>query len=107
MGTGGVEALQAAAQEDKKMCVAFLYGANNLDFQHFAAARRALVADMALAGLEAMVSGQARKIDRAQPNEADFKVLEKALTERGLGKVEIDALLDGKMPDPPLDDAKM
>lgn len=102
-----LEALRAAAQEDKKMCVAFLYGANNLDFQRFAAARRTLVADMAIAGLEAMASGQAKKIDHAQPNEADFKLLEKALADRGLGKAEIDALLDGKMPDPPIEDARM
>lgn len=102
-----LEVLQAVAQEDKKMCVAFLYGATNLDFQHFASTRRGLVADMALAGLEAMVSGQAKKIQREQPTEADFKLLEAALADRGLNKVEIDALLDGKMPDPPLEDAKM
>jgi hypothetical protein len=102
-----LEVLRAVAQADKKMCVAFLYGATNLDFQHFASARRPLVADMALAGLEAMVSGQGKKIERPQPTEADFKLLESALSERGLGKAEIDALLDGKMPDPPLDDAKM
>ncbi|MCC3244763.1 hypothetical protein LG047_05415 [Methylocystis sp. WRRC1] len=102
-----LEVLQAVAQEDKKMCVAFLYGATNLDFQHFASTRRALVTDMALAGLEAMVNGQAKKIDREQPTEADFKLLETALADRGLDKVEIDALLDGKMPNPPLEDAKM
>jgi hypothetical protein len=33
--------------------------------------------------------------------------LENALTKRGLSKVEIDALLDGKTPDPPLEDARM
>ncbi|WP_457795844.1 hypothetical protein [Methylocystis sp. S23] len=102
-----LEVLQAVAREDKKMCVAFLYGATNLDFQRFAAARRPLVADMATANLDAMVSGQTKNIARAQPSEADFKTLETALQARGLGKVEIDALLDGKMPDPPLDDAKM
>lgn len=102
-----LEVLQAVARDDKKMCVAFLYGATNLDFQRFAAARRPLVAEMAAANLEAMVSGQAKNIARAQPTEADFKALETALAARGLGKPEIDALLDGKMPDPPLDDAKM
>jgi hypothetical protein len=102
-----LDVLRAVAQEDKKMCVAFLYGATNLDFQRFAAARRALVADMAIAGVEAMASGQGKKIERQQPNDADFKLLETALIERGLGKAEIGALLDGKMPDPPLEDAKM
>ncbi|QGM98020.1 hypothetical protein [Methylocystis parvus] len=102
-----LDVLQAVAREDKKMCVAFLYGATNLDFQRFAAAQRPLVADMATANLEAMASGQEKNISRAQPNEADFKTLETALQARGLSKAEIDALLDGKMPDPPLDDAKM
>lgn len=102
-----LEVLRAVAQQDKKMCVAFLYGATNLDFQRFAATRRALVAGMALAGLEAIVNGRDKKIAREQPTEADFRVLETALTEKGLGKVEIDALLDGKMPNPPLEDAKM
>ncbi|MGJ0507506.1 MAG: hypothetical protein ACR652_10280 [Methylocystis sp.] len=102
-----LEVLQAVAREDKKMCVAFLYGATNLDFQRFAASQRPLIADMATAGLDAMVSGKSKNIAREQPNEADFKTLEKALAARGLDKAEIDALLDGKMPDPPLDDAKM
>jgi hypothetical protein len=99
--------LRAIAKEDARLCVAFLYGATNQDFQRFASTRRALVADMALAGLEAIINGQEKKIERPAPNEADFKVLESALSERGLGKVEIDALLDGKMPNPPLDDARM
>jgi hypothetical protein len=99
--------LQAIAREDQRLCVAFLYGANNLDFQRFGASRRKLVSDMATASLEAMVSGQTKNIARDQPTEADFKALETALAARGLGKPEIDALLDGKMPDPPLEDAKM
>jgi hypothetical protein len=102
-----LEVLQAVAQEDKRMCVAFLYGATNLDFQRFAASRRQIVSDMALAGLEAILSGQQKEIERTAPSEADFGVLEKALADRGLGKVEIDALLDGKMPNPPLEDTRM
>lgn len=102
-----LQVLQAVAREDKRMCVAFLYGATNLDFQRFAASRRPIVSDMALAGLEAIVSGQAKKIERDAPTEADFRLLEEALAARGLNKVEIDALLDGKMPNPPLEDARM
>lgn len=102
-----LEVLQAVAREDKRMCVAFLYGATNLDFQRFAASRRQIVSDMALAGLEAIVSGQAKNIERTAPTDADFRLLETALASRGLGKVEIDALLDGKMPNPPLEDARM
>lgn len=102
-----LEVLQAVAREDKRMCVAFLYGATNLDFQRFAASRRQIVSDMALAGLEAIVNGQAKGIDHAAPTEEDFRLLENALASRGLGKLEIDALLDGKMPDPPIEDARM
>lgn len=102
-----LEVLRALGQEDKKTCVAFLYGATDLDFQNFAATRRILVADMALAALEAMVSGEQRQIEREQPTATDFRVLEVALADHGLGRQEIDALLDGKMTDPPLDDARM
>lgn len=101
-----LDVLRAVAQQDKKLCVAFLYGATNLDFQRFASTRRPLVADMATASLEAMANGRDKKIERPQPSEADFKVLEKALADRGLNRAEIDSLLDGKMPDPPFEDAR-
>lgn len=99
--------LRAIAEEDPRMCVAFLYGATDQDFARFAIKRRPLVAEMALTGLEAIASGQSKKIERTAPTEADFKALESALVAKGLDKVEIDALLDGKMPDPPLADARM
>jgi hypothetical protein len=99
--------LRAIGEEDPHLCLAFLYGATDQDFTRFAATRRPLVADMALTGLEAIASGQAKKIERTGPTETDFKALETALVAKGLGKLEIDALLDGKMPDPPLDDARM
>ncbi len=102
-----LKVLRAIGEEDPHLCVAFLYGATDQDFARFAMTRRPLVADMALTGLEAIASGQARKIDRAAPTENDFKMLETALVAKGLGKLEIDALLDGKMPDPPLEDARM
>jgi hypothetical protein len=102
-----LEVLQAVARTDKKLCVAFLYGATNQDFQRFAASQRALVGAMAIASLDAMVSGKAKNITRTSPTEEDFVALEKGLSARGLGKTEVDALLDGKMPDPPLDDNRM
>ena len=102
-----LKVLRAIGEEDPHLCVAFLYGATDQDFARFATTRRPLVADMALTGLEAIASGQAKKIDRAAPTENDFKMLEAALVAKGLGKLEIDALLDGKMPDPPLEDARM
>lgn len=102
-----LKVLRAIAAEDAHLCVAFLYGATDQDFARFAATRRPLVADMALTGIEAIASGQANKIERAGPTEADFRTLETALVAKGLGKVEIDALLDGKMPDPPLEDGRL
>ena len=102
-----LDVLRAAGREDARMCVAFLYGASNLEFQRFAAARRPLIADMAMVNLEAIASGRDKNMSREQPTEADFRALETALEARGLGKPEIDALLDGKMPNPPLGDAKM
>ncbi len=99
--------LRAIANENPAMCVTFLYGGADQDFMQFAANRRPLVGEMALAGLEAIASGQSRKIERAAPSDADFRTLEAALAAKGLGRVEIDALLDGKMPDPPLEPARM
>ncbi|HMK90260.1 MAG TPA: hypothetical protein VK446_11590 [Methylocystis sp.] len=100
--------LHAIGERDPRLCVAFLYGGAEMsEFSRFAATRRALVADMALAGLEAIVNGGAKQIERPGPTEADFKALETALAARGLSQEVIGALLDGKMPDPPLEDAKM
>ncbi|MCX7900323.1 MAG: hypothetical protein N2444_09625 [Methylocystis sp.] len=102
-----LDVLRATAQEDARMCVAFLYGATTADFERFAQKRRALLAAVALASLDAIASGQAKPVDHEAPTESDFKLLEDALAGRGLAKGEIDALLDGKMPTPPLEDARM
>lgn len=101
-----LDVLRAISAENKKLCAAFLYGGVDQDFHSFAARRRALVAEMALVGLEAIASGQAKQLERSAPSEEDFRALEKALAARGLRKAEIDSLLDGKTPDPPFDDKK-
>ena len=101
-----LDVLRAISAENKKLCAAFLYGGVDQDFHSFAARRRALVAEMAVVGLEAIASGQARQLERSAPSEEDFRALEKALASRGLRKPEIDSLLDGKTPDPPFDDKK-
>ena len=41
------------------------------------------------------------------PTDADFALLERMLTERGLGAAEIEALLDGRHPDPPIADDRL
>jgi len=101
-----LDVLRAISAENKKLCAAFLYGGVDQDFHSFAARRRALVAEMAVVGLEAIASGQAKQLERSSPSEEDFRALEKALASRGLRKPEIDSLLDGKTPDPPFDDKK-
>jgi hypothetical protein len=98
--------LRTLSGEDKRLCAAFLYGGVDQDFHRFAARRRALVGEMAAVGLEAIASGRIKNVERAAPSDEDFRILEKALTARGLGKAEIDSLLDGKTPDPPFDDDK-
>jgi hypothetical protein len=99
--------MQSLAGRDQKLCVDFLYGGASQGFFDFSAANRSLVAQAALAGLEAMHDGLTHRIDRQTPSDADFQMLEKALTSRGLGTAEIEALLDGKTPDPPIEDTIM
>jgi hypothetical protein len=92
---------------DPHLCVAFLYGANGAGFLSFATDHRAIVADSAIAGLDAMNSGRTNQVHRASPDDSDFQVLDKALVEKGLNRPEIDALLDGKTADPPIADGTM
>jgi hypothetical protein len=99
--------MRALGTKDQRLCVDFLYGGASRGFFTFSSDNRALVSDMALAGLEAITDGQASKIERAPPNEADFQVLEKALRDQGLSTAEIEALLDGKTADPPISDTRM
>jgi hypothetical protein len=99
--------LAALAGRDARLCVDFLYGGASADFFQFAAANRALVGGLAVAGLEAIASGQSAKIDRGAPTDDDFRQLEEALRAKGLNSAEIGALLDGKAPDPPLPDQRM
>jgi hypothetical protein len=99
--------MQALGVKDQRLCVDFLYGGASRGFFQFSSANRALVADMALAGLDAMSDGQTSKIERAAPTETDFQMLEKALRDQGLSTPEIESLLDGKSADPPIPDARM
>lgn len=99
--------MQALAERDPRLCVAFLYGANGSGFLDFAADHRALVADAAIAGLDAMNSGRMDAVVRSAPTEADFQMLDGALSTKGLTRPQIDALLDGKVADPPIPDTDM
>ena len=99
--------LDALSKTDQRLCVDFLYGGASEAFYQFSARNRQLAGDMAIAGLEAIVDGQAKKNTRQAPTDADFALLEKAMAAKGLSQAEIEALLDGKTPDPPLEDARL
>ena len=99
--------LAGLAGADKRLCVDFLLGQASPAFLDFVGRNRALLANLANATLDAMIDGAKARIERDPPADADFDTLEASLTRHGLGKVEIDALLDGRLPDPPLPDASL
>jgi hypothetical protein len=101
-----LKVLEALAPVSAKQCVDFLSGAASDGFMQFAAANRPLIAGLAIAGLDAIINGEEKDIVRTAPTEADFATLEKALLAAGLKSQDIEALLDGKQPDPPLPDAR-
>jgi hypothetical protein len=89
------------------LCLDFLYGGASQSFLDFSAQNRDLIAAMAEAALQAILDGEAKKIQRPAPSVDEFNLLEQDLVARGLDTVEIGALLDGRMPDPPLPAASM
>jgi hypothetical protein len=99
--------LDALANADPQMCVDFLYGNATQSFYEFSARNRRLVAQMAQASLDAILDGRNSRVERRPPTDGDFAQLETALMEQGLGRSEIEALLDGKAPDPPLPDVTL
>jgi hypothetical protein len=99
--------LDALSKTDQRLCVDFLYGGASEAFYQFSAQHRQLASNMAIAGLDAIVDGQAKKNERQPPTDADFLLLEKAMAGKGLLQPEIEALLDGKTPNPPLEDARL
>ena len=99
--------LAALSNADKRLCVDFMLGEINPAFLTFAATHRGLLAEMASSSLEAVISGESQAAAPATPTDADFDLLEAGLRQRGLDRTQIDALLDGKMPDPPISDASL
>lgn len=97
----------ALAQSNPQLCADFLYGNAPAGFFRFSASHRPLVAAMADAGLEAIIDGRSLNIERNAPADEDFTALEAELEKKGLGKSEIEALLDGKTPEPALSDTAM
>ncbi len=99
--------INTLAQSEPQLCADFLYGNAPQGFFQFSEKNRPLIAAMAEAGIEAILDGRSLAIDRAPPSDEDFTNLEAELDKKGLGKPEIEALLDGKTPEPPLSDATM
>jgi hypothetical protein len=99
--------LDALSKTDQRLCVDFLYGGASEGFYQFSAKNRQLASEMAIAGLEAIIDGQAKKNQRQTPTDADFALLERAMAAKGLSQSEIEALLDGKTPDSPLEDSRL
>lgn len=99
--------MRALAAKNPKLCVEFLYGGASQAFYEFSAQNRGIVADMAIAGLDAIDDGRVKRIERPPPSDADFGQLERALKGKGLSDAEIAAILDGKTPDPPIADDRM
>jgi hypothetical protein len=102
-----IAVLRALAAKDPNLCVDFLYGGEGSGFFEFSAQNRGLVAALAIAGIDAIRDGEIQRIDRPAPTGMDFDALEKALRAKGLDSPEIEALLDGKVSDPPLGAATM
>jgi len=92
------------AAGDSALCLDFLNGAAAQSLTQFAASHRPLMANQALAGLEAIDDGGRAAIQRQPPTQADFDLLEKALRAKGLSADAIALLLDGKAPATPIPD---
>lgn len=99
--------LNALAKTDPRLCADFLYGKASDGFFKFASANRDLVAAMAQANFDAIIDGRRENIERDAPRSEDISELENLLARKGLGQMEIEALLDGRTPDPPLPDKTM
>lgn len=99
--------LDVLADESPGTCVDFLYGGTSPDFMAFAAKHRDLVERLALASLDAVVSGKMHHVDREQPRPEDFDSLAASLKSQEFSEDEIAAVLDGKTFDPPLPEARL
>jgi hypothetical protein len=99
--------LHTLASDDQHLCVDFLYGGTNGAFFRFAENHRDLIATFALANIDAIKDGQERQIERAQPTAQDLQLLEDRMREAGLDTPAIEAILDGRIGEPPLEDERL
>ena len=99
--------LRALAIKDPRLCADYLYGGESSGYFEFAAENRKLVADVAIAGIDAVVDGKSKQVQRDVPTVEEFDALERLLRAKGLGTPEIEALLDGTVTNPPVGDERM
>lgn len=99
--------LKALAVKDPRLCAGYLSGGESPGYFEFAAENRRLVAEVAIAGIDAIIDGEAKQVHREVPTAEEFDGLERLLRAKGLGSPEIGALLDGTVSNPPVDDEKM
>jgi hypothetical protein len=99
--------LKALALKDPRLCADYLYGGESSGYFGFAAEHRELVAEVAVAGIDAIVDGESKQVQRDVPTVEEFDSLERLLRAKGLGSPEIEALLDGTVSNPPVSDEKM
>jgi hypothetical protein len=102
-----VAMLKSLAIKDPRLCADYLYGSESSAYFGFAAENRKLVAEVAIAGIDAIVDGESKQVHRDVPTVEEFDSLERLLRARGLGSPEIEALLDGTVSNPPISDEKM
>lgn len=99
--------LDGLAPVDVHRCAAFLYGMTDRSIADFTAAHHGLVATLADRTLDAIADGRGRHADRVAPTAADLDAVATGLAAFGLTPTEIDLLLDGTPPDPPIPDARL
>jgi hypothetical protein len=71
--------VRALAAKDPHLCVNFLNGGESQGFFELSAQYRCLVAAMAMAGIDAILDNEIKRIERPAPAGADFDAVEEAL----------------------------
>ena len=98
--------LDALAARDQALCVDFLYGGGNGDFAAFSRDHRGLFATWPTPDSTPSTTDR-RSASSGTRRTRRFHTLENALRAQGVSNAAIGALLDGKAPNPPLDDSEM
>lgn len=99
--------VQALGQRDAHLCVVYASGGQATGFLAFWADHRGLVADEAIASLDAMNSGRMTPVKRTIPSDEDLQALDRALVDAGLTRPEISTLLDDQQTTPPISDEQL